>query len=160
MMDGSQGYRSRRGLDEPWIEEWTRFFPQLSMRLFHALVKHGYTVADARSTPDAQLKKLRNIGKISLAELRAIAPYERGTTNRIVDSLDAAWAEAEAALPEGWRIVALRASIHGWSARVTGPAIQERAADWHRAGPGPWSLLIRGPTPAEALRALAAVLRR
>lgn len=74
------------------------------------------------------------------------------------DSLDAAWAEAEAALPEGWRIH-LRtvprhsdgglphSTAHGYSASAT-------HRDLTRATSGPHA------TPAAALRALAERLRR
>jgi hypothetical protein len=69
-------------------------------------------------------------------------------------SLDAAWAEAEAVLPEGWEIIELR-----------------NGAVWHAAAfgiipvpdmPGLITgerLEDDGPTPAAALRALAAKLR-
>lgn len=61
-------------------------------------------------------------------------------------SLDAAWAEAEAALPEGWAIdrVYWRDDItwSAWAANTTGGGLRGD-----------------GDTPAAALRALAAVLR-
>ena len=68
----------------------------------------------------------------------------------LADSLDAAWAEAEAALPEGGRIYGARRLYDGgW----------EFSAEWwtydarYRAG------RATGDTPAAALRALAAKLR-
>jgi len=68
------------------------------------------------------------------------------------DSLDAAWAEAEAALPEGWRLDGLNPGIvsdrgvrtPGWVARAWG------------SGETIW---VRATTPAAALRALAAKLQ-
>lgn len=92
-----------------------------------------------------------------------------------VDSLDAAWAEAEAALPEGWRFVEL-------SNCLTDPGEPEQDG-WRVcwlafAAPAPLTILSAmegiyddglndyrehvegsGPTPAAALRALAAALR-
>ena len=73
---------------------------------------------------------------------------------READSLDAAWQEAEAALPEGWEIwlhpyvlgdgYAAKGRLHGL---------------WYMAnGPGP-AVEASGPTPAAALRALAQKLR-
>jgi hypothetical protein len=60
-------------------------------------------------------------------------------------SLDAAWAEAEAALPDGW-------NVHGVERIGVG--------NWHAAA---WPLVDavhgHGPTPAAALRALAERLR-
>lgn len=68
-----------------------------------------------------------------------------------VDSLDAALAEAVAALPEGWGISVSR---------------QPGQSDWSAmAGPNTWDLYGGseatgyGPTPAAALRALTAKLR-
>jgi hypothetical protein len=43
-----------------------------------------------------------------LADLRAF----------VIDSLDAAWAEAEAALPEGWNAVIIRRRMGGWVAET------------------------------------------
>lgn len=61
------------------------------------------------------------------------------------DSLDAAWAEAEAALPHEWRIESL----------------EQRWDDSWEAGSGSSGSYIeaQGATPAEALRNLAAKLR-
>lgn len=69
-------------------------------------------------------------------------------------SLDAAWAEAEAALPEGWaidglyRVVARTSLDREWEVIVHEDDWQG-AEDNHHA---------RGATPAAALRALAAKL--
>jgi hypothetical protein len=67
------------------------------------------------------------------------------------DSLDAAWAEAEAALPEGWEI-----NLY----------LDPRAEDiTHRYGVNAGhpqrfaEIMVNGPTPAAALRALEAKLR-
>ena len=87
------------------------------------------------------------------------------------DSLDAAWAEAEAALPEGWRIAELSRGVadvndpkqrhHGywWNAYATPEAdtvipgmeelVDDDGAVWNEG---------HGPTPAAALRDLAAKL--
>ncbi len=71
--------------------------------------------------------------------------------------LDAAWAAAEAALPEGWRLGSLRVavgfdgyrtSVVGWTATAT------EASGIARADPTEGY----GPTPAAALLALAARL--
>lgn len=66
--------------------------------------------------------------------------------------LDAAWAEAEAALPEGWYIsellAPLRISGSQWSAIAAPPSVD-----------GPESVFGHGPTAAAALHALAAKLR-
>lgn len=71
------------------------------------------------------------------------------------DSLDAAWAEAEAALPEGWaidglyRVVARTSLEREWEVIVHEDDWQGDEDNHHG----------RGPTPAAALRALAARLR-
>lgn len=66
------------------------------------------------------------------------------------DSLDAAWAEAEAALPDGWRIKEVR--VHDlddeWGAEAE-----------NMTGVGRYRWVEHGPTPAAALRALTARLR-
>lgn len=64
------------------------------------------------------------------------------------DSLDAAWAEAEAALPEGWGI-GIQVPPGGY------PGGYEVGA----SGDTEWTVQANGPTPAAALRALAAKLR-
>ena len=66
---------------------------------------------------------------------------------RPVESLDAAWAEAEGALPVGWALTHLMADpgSGGWAAFAEPPTGYEQEGD--------------GPTPAAALRALAAKLR-
>lgn len=64
------------------------------------------------------------------------------------DSLDAAWAEAEAALPEGWAITNLGVTQDGWQAWATlVPSHDEEFEAEY------------GPTPVAAVRALAAKLR-
>ena len=67
-------------------------------------------------------------------------------------SLDEAWAEAEAALPEGWSIWWLHHRKQAW----------EAVAGWDGAT-NPVEALVESaedePTPAAALRALAAALR-
>lgn len=60
------------------------------------------------------------------------------------DSLDAAWSDAQAALPEGW-IVRLEGGLdHAYASAFDG---------WHTA-----PTFARGDTPTAALRALAAKL--
>jgi hypothetical protein len=68
------------------------------------------------------------------------------------DSLDAAWADAEAALPEGWRIKSLSMDAP--------PAWQAWAGATPEEAPGvdEWEAET-GSTPAAALRALAERLR-
>lgn len=89
----------------------------------------------------------------SCIPIRDVVPFR----NRLLDGagqLDAAWAEAEAALPEGWRI----SNLLGWSEWVAQaepkPAYKGngRSSTWLGRG-------ARGPTPAAALLALAAELR-
>ena len=68
-------------------------------------------------------------------------------------TLDAAWAEAEAALPEGWSIWWLRNDHHiegGWDACAGWDAASNPAEARVASG--------SGQTPAAALRALAARL--
>jgi len=83
------------------------------------------------------------------------------------DSLDAAWAEAEAALPEGWFIVAMAHSPrnHRYEFRATHPRgetshpVMDDQGKSHRGGPMWDSLFGAGLTPAAALHALVAKLR-
>ena len=70
------------------------------------------------------------------------------------DSLDAAWAEAEAALPEGWLVM----NLNRWWEETSSPANGWWGAVASKAGNGQ-ALVGSGPTPAAALRALAAKLR-
>ena len=67
------------------------------------------------------------------------------------DSLDAAWAEAEAALPEGWRLASLL-SPGDYS-------FDERGWEMHAQNEDGKTRRAHGPTPAAALRALAEKLR-
>lgn len=68
-------------------------------------------------------------------------------------SLDAAWAEAEAALPEGWFLVL--SDDPRYSAEATREGYHDPAIGWV----GVQTRDATGPTPAAALRALAATLR-
>ena len=74
----------------------------------------------------------------------------------VPDSLDASWAEAEAARPEGWFI----GVESGWPISAEQPdgyrAVASRDQTYLFDGP---SASGEGPTPAAALRALAAKLR-
>lgn len=68
-----------------------------------------------------------------------------------IDSLDAAWAEAEAALPEGWSFrLEHEAPEHFWA---------QASTNWRFDDPDETLPACEGPTPAAALRALAAKLR-
>lgn len=71
----------------------------------------------------------------------------------VPSGLDAAWAEAEAALPEGWRLTVQRTDedFDTWSAAAVSPAFFEGENDDDYADG-------QGPTPAAALRALTAAL--
>jgi hypothetical protein len=94
-----------------------------------------------------------------------------GDTGRYLPDggLDAAWAEAEAVLPEGWwihgihawsfddmayMVEAATAGSHYWA----GKSKREKVAGTRHYAPGP-NAMAYGPTPAAALRALAAKLR-
>lgn len=69
-------------------------------------------------------------------------------------SLDAAWAEAEAALPKGWWIVSVRRYYFGSSWRVDFGRPDDFDPSRYIENSGP-----EKSTPAAALRALAAKLR-
>ena len=72
------------------------------------------------------------------------------------DSLDAAWSEAEAALPEGYVIESVSRQRSWWG--VDEKAWTAEAAE--QADGGDWPAIFGdGDTPAAALRALAARLR-
>jgi hypothetical protein len=84
------------------------------------------------------------------------------------DSLDAAWAEAEAALPEGWALAGLEQRWPDWDDRGNGIGVPwwDVSADSNAtvgcATCGSDVLKYHdasGPTPAAALRALAEKLR-
>jgi len=69
--------------------------------------------------------------------------------------LDAAWAEVEAALPDGWSILpplSLRSFGGYWRAAADAPSLV--GLPWHER-----HVLAHGLTPAAALLALAAALR-
>lgn len=66
------------------------------------------------------------------------------------ESLDAAWAAVEAALPEGWRLHFLEASGTQWRAV---------AANQRDDGTDPFIAIREAATPAAALQALASALR-
>ena len=84
----------------------------------------------------------------------------------IPDTLDAAWTEVEGALPEGWIICRLLGSHpmpygQPWSAQAE-PTPAYRSVPGHMPGQtgSMWlGVGADGPTPAAALRALAAKLR-
>jgi hypothetical protein len=101
------------------------------------------------------------------------AGSELGTVRRqaselhelLADPLDATWAEAEAALPEGRRIYRLERNItdDGWEVWAGVPDPPPADVDFGYgvgAGDGGWGpCYASGPTLAAALRALAEGLR-
>lgn len=79
----------------------------------------------------------------------------RFSVERDPDTLDAAWAQAEAALPTGWLIEGLlQFPIGTWEATA------EPASDGRWAPEEGAVVQVEGRTPAGALEALAAALRR
>lgn len=78
-------------------------------------------------------------------------------------TLDDAWREAEAALPEGWRLASIQGYAASWTACAASPRPEVIGAceccgqDRHAAKQE--FLFGRSPTPAAALQALAARLR-
>ena len=76
----------------------------------------------------------------------------------LAESLDAAWAEVEAALPEGWWIA--RIELSGMTTEDMG-GNRDRLTWWEAWARGPKDKDAKGvaDTPAAALRALAAKLR-
>ena len=136
-----------------------------------------------RPSPDGWAPRLEDgIDAKELAEIRARHrrdPYQSAYCNACegelwpcdaaqlaTDSLDAAWAEAEAALPEGWQIITLE-----WAGMITdylGEPIPEDGEDWRAIADALGKededevdeiRYARGPSPAAALRALATKLR-
>lgn len=85
--------------------------------------------------------------------------YEAAERGADDGTLDAAWHDAELALPEGWRLVYLLGGELGWQAIAEPTPAYERdylevmAVRWLGVG-------VRADTPAGALVALAAKLRR
>jgi len=83
---------------------------------------------------------------------------ETTTPTTTAVALGAAWAEAEAALPEGWAILSLRSfdvvrpARIAWFAAADAPGLVGRP--WHER-----HVRAHGSTPAEAMLALAAALR-
>jgi hypothetical protein len=141
--------------------DWERAAGSFDMLLHH----HGYAIIDALAQPavpvagaeddplecgicgDYTVKGIE-VHETCLAALRAAHPED--------DGLDAAWKAAEAALPEGWAIDNLRHTAmmdQRWQAEAgsrIGPVVQ-----WNKVR----TVIAEGPTPAAALRALAAHLR-
>lgn len=84
----------------------------------------------------------------------------------VADSLDAAWAEAEAALPEGpWMMELVRhGAMNGDENPYTGYVIDRIPDRYEAVAQNTWAcdevVTGTGPTPAAALRALAAELRQ
>ncbi len=76
--------------------------------------------------------------------------YEERSRGEIVGSLDSAWAEAEAALPEGWMLGVLARGRQ---------CLAEAWADDESYASGDAGAEAYASTPVAALRALAAKLR-
>lgn len=84
-----------------------------------------------------------------------VIPEGMGGHYVVADSLDAAWAEAEAALPEGWALTLTPDTTEPDTYVAEGRP--RDPFDSTRTGDLAWGA---GPTPAAALRALAAQLRQ
>jgi len=108
-----------------------------------ALELPGHVTRDAAAELLAQLKE-------ALPGKRVVIVKD-GARFRPLESLDAAWAEAESALPEGWAIDRL---TRVWDA--VSPVNHWRA--WANRGDGSM-LSAWGQSPTAALLALAAQLR-
>jgi hypothetical protein len=90
-------------------------------------------------------------------------PKDRGWLAHLPDSLDAAWAEAEAALPEGWTLSGVHRSgqrgqtkrqayiAAAWGGRLLGQSVAPSPEKGRR--------IAYADSPAAALRALAKRLR-
>jgi hypothetical protein len=79
--------------------------------------------------------------------------HPEGEWTFYADSLDAAWAEAEAALPERYGL-----SLNAWNAEIVAMADLMSAATESELRSAP-SFRGTGPTPAAALRSLTEKLR-
>ena len=123
---------------------------------------------------DALLRLAEHFRRVGAGDESALVQSGRVSVGRLADArfddsdfLAAAWAEAEAALPEGWFIVAMAHSPrnHRYEFRATHPRGEtshpfvDDQGKSHRGGPMWDSLFGAGPAPAAALRALAAKLR-
>ena len=95
---------------------------------------------------DAEIRRIRNIGPMLLREIRRTLAEDK--------SLDAAWAEAEAALPEGWRIRGVARA----PSRDPRKWMAQARRDTRLAGSDLYFSHARGDSPAAALRALAVKL--
>jgi hypothetical protein len=114
----------------------------------------------ANTLSDSQLLAFPFLGKRSLAWIRA---HPNGGPS-VALSLDAAWAEAEAALPEGWVLLGVNHAVPEPSLPlvfVEPPFHASAREQWDRARPRVTakSVVAGGDTPAAALRALTAKLR-
>jgi hypothetical protein len=104
----------------------------------------------AATLEDAQILDMPNVGKGTLRWIRAHAPKTTAP-----DSLDAAWAEAEAALPEGWSLAVDRGPLE--PRHVSGSACAT-ATERTATGEGRQEKAF-ADSPAAALHALAAKLQ-
>lgn len=91
---------------------------------------------------------MRCTGEIGHAGDHLLAAATPGMVASSVDSLDAAWAEAEAALPDDdWEV-----AVH----RVRVSDRERRGGSYIATG---FMFIVPGPTPAPALRSLTEKLR-
>ena len=77
-------------------------------------------------------------------------------------TLDEAWAEAEAALPKGWRMADVATRFTTWVHQgelVWVVDLTKQVAFGRAGGSRYWRTSAEGPTPAAALHALAVALR-
>ena len=106
--------------------------------------------------PDQGLKPVSTIWADARHQIPLAFTDDDGCVAVILGELDAAWQEAEAALPKGWAILQLHHTAmmdQRWQAEAQcriGPVVA-----WNRVR----TVIAEGSTPAAALRALAAKLR-
>jgi len=114
---------------------------------------------------DALLRLAEHFRRVGTGEDSALIQSGRVVVGRLgdarfdgSDSLDAAWAEAEAAMPEGWWMA--RMELSGMTTEDMG-GNRDRLTWWEAWARGPKDKDAKGvaDTPAAALRALAAKLR-
>jgi len=101
-----------------------------------------------RQTKDFLRDRLVTSGRSDVSINAVLRVMNSAFDDERPDSLDAAWAEAEAALPEGWQLRGVERQGVKWLANADEP----RGAAWNVAH-------AYAETPAAVLRALAAKLR-
>ena len=109
-------------------------------RLAALIREHWYHPLGERCACGAPVGPDRHVEHVAAAIIDSLAPA----------GLDAAWKEAEAALPEGWRVGILPQRLDDDAKMYRVVALVPEHGD-----PQAWA---DGPTPAAALRALAARL--